>query len=167
MDTLLHLDQGLRLLPAAVSDAQMFYDLDLVIFPRAFEDLEVHRDRLEVYLEGCFKIMDKEKMIGFFESELWSEYHKPAINVKASDRHNPKGTIFFITCIGFLPEYTGRGIGSQVMQFVFERAREIGCEAVYLQADDRSKGFYEKLGFQLKESFDGDSGYDYSMYYVL
>ena len=45
-----------------------------------------------------------------------------------------------------LPEYIGQGVGKQLFLHVLSRSREMGCEALQLEADPNAVGFYEKMG---------------------
>jgi len=49
------------------------------------------------------------------------------------------------------PEFRGRGIGSQMMQFVMKRAREENCYKLMLSSNKKrafAHRFYKQLGFQ-------------------
>lgn len=49
------------------------------------------------------------------------------------------------------PEYRGRGVGSQLMQFVMGKAQEENCYKLMLSSNKkrvRAHRFYEQLGFQ-------------------
>ena len=48
------------------------------------------------------------------------------------------------------PAYRGRGIGTALMEFVEEVARERGAELMTVQPDKEAEGFYEKLGFNVE-----------------
>ncbi len=48
------------------------------------------------------------------------------------------------------PAYRSRGIGTALMEFVEEVARERGVELITVQPDKEAEGFYEKLGFDVE-----------------
>jgi GNAT superfamily N-acetyltransferase len=54
-------------------------------------------------------------------------------------------------CLGTMPEYRGRGIGRQLVQFAAERARMLGVDLT-LQTfrGDGLVGFYENMGFSIR-----------------
>jgi len=47
-----------------------------------------------------------------------------------------------------LPEYRGRGIGRQVLDYLVVAARERGARLAYLHAQVPVEGFYLKYGFR-------------------
>lgn len=49
--------------------------------------------------------------------------------------------------IAVLREYRGRGIGTQIIRALLDRARQEGLPRVYLGSQMHAVGFYEKLGF--------------------
>ena len=50
--------------------------------------------------------------------------------------------------VAVLREWRGMGIGSQVVEFLLERAREMGTSLVYANAQTWTEGFYQKMGFE-------------------
>lgn len=58
----------------------------------------------------------------------------------------------YLEKIYFVKEWTGKGIGRELMQFVFNRAKELNCDCVWLMAMDTSEkpiAAYEKAGFTI------------------
>lgn len=49
--------------------------------------------------------------------------------------------------IAVLPEYRGKGLGKYVVELLTEKARESGCKAVYIGAQQYAVPFYEKCGY--------------------
>jgi len=52
----------------------------------------------------------------------------------------------------FIKEWTGKGVGRELMNFAFERAKEINCDCVWLVAMDTADKpirAYEKAGFTI------------------
>lgn len=47
-----------------------------------------------------------------------------------------------------LQEYRGKGIGSAMMSFALNKAKELGYKHVILQATEDGMGIYQKIGFQ-------------------
>ena len=46
-----------------------------------------------------------------------------------------------------LGEYRGRGIGFALLKATIQKARTLGMNGVYLNAQTHALGFYERLGF--------------------
>ena len=113
---------------------------------------------LDWYLEGCFgdeflknEIADKnveyyiisseDKNIGILKFVL----HKPLPN---SDIENA----LYLEKIYFIPEWTGKGIGRELINFTFDRAKELNRDCVWLVAMDTSDkpvAAYERAGFTI------------------
>jgi ribosomal protein S18 acetylase RimI-like enzyme len=49
-----------------------------------------------------------------------------------------------------IPEYQGRGIGSQILMRLMERCREAGVHDIQLFSARGKRGFYEKHGFEAR-----------------
>ena len=52
---------------------------------------------------------------------------------------------------GLAPDWQGRGIGKEMMQFAVDRFRETGCYKLALTSGVKTnvaRGFYESLGFK-------------------
>lgn len=56
------------------------------------------------------------------------------------------------------PEFQGRGYGKAVMCELEERAKARGCTEVILSVSLPSKGFYERLGYEMIEACSKDVG---------
>jgi GNAT superfamily N-acetyltransferase len=69
--------------------------------------------------------------------------HKP---LPDSDIENA----LYLEKIYFVKEWTGKGVGRQLMEFVFDRAKELKRDCIWLMAMDTSEkpiAAYEKAGF--------------------
>jgi len=115
-------------------------------------------DGLEWYLNRCFGdkflqnelidpnveyyiISSAEQNIGVMKLVL----HKPLPN---SDIENA----LYLEKIYFIKEWTGKGIGRELVNFAFERAKETNCDCVWLVAmdtADKPVQAYERAGFTI------------------
>lgn len=152
---------GRSISPLALADLDEVKRIDDIVFPHDAEDREVYEDRLKTFPEGCYKIMVGEKMAGFLTSEAWSDYHTTEINRKASVFHNPKGEIIFVSALGILPEFQGKGLGGELLLFFIEKMKSEGRKSIYLMAANKARTFYEKYGFRfVKKEEDRGNIYD-------
>lgn len=58
----------------------------------------------------------------------------------------------YLEKIYFVKEWTGKGVGREVMDFVYQRARETGCDCIWLTAMDTAEkpiAAYQKAGFEI------------------
>jgi ribosomal protein S18 acetylase RimI-like enzyme len=58
---------------------------------------------------------------------------------------------FYLQNLAVVPELRGRGVGQRLLEDVFERARQAGCEAVHLDlyAGNPAQALYERAGFKV------------------
>ena len=113
---------------------------------------------LDWYLERCFgdeylknEIADKNVEYYIVSSEgknigvLKLVLHKP---LPDSDIENA----LYLEKIYFIPEWTGKGVGRELINFTFDRARELKRDCVWLVAMDTSDkpvAAYERAGFRI------------------
>ncbi len=113
---------------------------------------------LEWYLERCFGVE-------FLQNELVDE--NVEYYIIAAEEHNigilklvlrkllPDSDVenaLYLEKIYFIKEWTGKGVGREVMDFVFQRAREINCGCIWLVAMDTAEkpiAAYKKAGFEI------------------
>lgn len=64
-----------------------------------------------------------------------------------------------------LPEQQGTGLGAWMLNEVISRVRRLGGKTLQLNVNrfNRAKGFYEKMGFRVKETVDISIGEGYFM----
>lgn len=58
----------------------------------------------------------------------------------------------YLEKIYFIKEWTGKGVGRELMNFVFERAKELNCDCVWLVAMDTAEkpiAAYKRAGFEI------------------
>jgi GNAT superfamily N-acetyltransferase len=53
-----------------------------------------------------------------------------------------------ISCVFVMPDQSGKGVGSTLMQTVEDKAREEGCVSVHLSSSVTARTFYEALGYR-------------------
>lgn len=137
--------------------------IDKEIFKEGHEGDSVLVNRLRTFPEGCFVALDKGREVGYLSAEIWSKKHKIASNINASENHDEKGTILYISGLGVLPHYQNKKIGSQLLEKAIHLAQKRKLKRIILRTHAiRSKRFYEKFGFQqisYKDIEQGDACY--------
>ncbi len=58
------------------------------------------------------------------------------------------GTIGHIEDVAVHPNAQGQGVGTKIVQFLIDLARESGCYKVILSCTDKNTAFYTRLGFR-------------------
>jgi N-acetylglutamate synthase-like GNAT family acetyltransferase len=61
--------------------------------------------------------------------------------------NQPKETIIELEFLFVLPSFIGKGIGNQLLQHAFIKAKNLKCTQVSLLADPHAVSFYESKGF--------------------
>ncbi|MEK7523824.1 MAG: GNAT family N-acetyltransferase [Patescibacteria group bacterium] len=121
--------------------------IDDLAFPQDAEGREIYEDRIKTFPAGCYKITLEGKMVGFLSSELWSEYHPTILNRKASLFHDPVGKIVFVSALGIMPGYQGKGLGSRLLKMFIQKMKNDNRTSIYLRSANKARPFYEKHGF--------------------
>ncbi len=102
--------------------------------------------RTEVFVEEQGVLSEEE----FDGSDSFSENLVLYVNKKAAATgrivigERGEGMIGRIAC---LKEYRGQGLGKVLVEELIRRCGEKGFDTVYIHAQTRVRGFYEKLGF--------------------
>ena len=63
--------------------------------------------------------------------------------------NQPKGTSVELEFLFVLPVFIGEGIGNQLIQHAFLKAKELNCNKVTLLADPNAVTFYGSKGFEI------------------
>jgi GNAT superfamily N-acetyltransferase len=58
---------------------------------------------------------------------------------------------YYAVTVFVLPESHGQGVGTQLMEAVESKARELGAEKITVRASITAKGFYQKLGYRFRD----------------
>ena len=115
-------------------------------------------DGLEWYLNRCFgdEFLQREIINANVEYYIISvEEQNIGILKLVSHKPLPASDILaalYLEKIYFTKEWTGKGVGHDLMKFVFERAKEIKLECVWLVAMDTAEKpilAYKKAGFAI------------------
>lgn len=85
-----------------------------------------------------------------------------------------EGNDLYIGNLVVVPEYRGKGIGTEIIEYTFQLAREKNCKRVLLDVifeNDRAKNLYERMGFRVccEKNFKwlGNSEGTYGMEYII
>ena len=127
------------------------------------KDIEFMQD----ILEDDDKIFNKDYLSNFIKNDnsygfVAKEENKIVGFAYAYTLLRPDGkTMLYLHSIGMLPNYQNRGYGTQLLSFIKEYSRKIGCSEMFVITDKgnpRACHVYEKLG--------GKNDYDDEIVYV-
>ena len=92
------------------------------------------------------------------------------LNCPSPDKRVPYEPVLKICRLYLLREYMGFGFGDQLMQFSLEKAKLLGCRAVWLtvwEHNPRAISFYHKWGFTQVSTDDFILGEDVQLDYLM
>lgn len=61
---------------------------------------------------------------------------------------NPSGHCAYLMNIYVRKNYRSRGIGRQMVEWLVTKAREMGCDKIYLETTDAAHSLYNNVGFK-------------------
>ncbi|MDD7914951.1 GNAT family N-acetyltransferase [Polaribacter ponticola] len=93
------------------------------------EDLTVSERIIEEMI--VYKFISDDKIIGFY-----------ILN-------QPELRVVELEFLFVLPVFIGKGIGNQLIQHAFQKAKDLGCNKITLLADPNAVTFYGSKGFEI------------------
>lgn len=80
------------------------------------ESRHVFVDRIKVFKDGFFVLKCRGEVIGYISSEIWNsriKYDRDIFSLGhcIKESHNENGDEIYISSIGLMPNYRGRGLG--------------------------------------------------------
>jgi ribosomal protein S18 acetylase RimI-like enzyme len=143
---------GYRL--ATAEDAEMLAELGAHTFTQTFGHL-YQPDDLEIFLQNHSpENWDKELSDPAFEVCVAEQDGKLVGYVKLGPPHlpfEPRGEAAELRQLYVVEEVKGQGVADALIQWVIERARDLGADNLYLSVfteNHRARRFYEKYGFE-------------------
>lgn len=104
---------------AFVSDIQDIMNVEAEAFVTPIrEKEEVFVERITVFPQGFFVLIDEDtnKVCGYFASERWESYALTSddflLDHSARERHKNNGSYVYISSMGILQAYRGKGLGT-------------------------------------------------------
>jgi len=95
---------------------------------------------------------EKEHFLGFYTLDTFS-IHREQFELDRPSSLLPAVPVIKLGMLGVDRSIQGRGIGKRLLRDALLRVIEIshisGCAGVYLLAEEKAIGFYEKLGFAM------------------
>ncbi|AKL95734.1 GCN5-like N-acetyltransferase [Clostridium aceticum] len=83
------------------------------------EKEEVFLERIEIFNDGFYVVEKNDTVVGYISTEIW-EYEEKIdskwfdLGHSISQLHNPNGTELYISSMGLLPNYRGKGLGKEI-----------------------------------------------------
>jgi GNAT superfamily N-acetyltransferase len=124
---------------------QMLADAIHVSHP---EDMDVLAERQGLYPQGCLVLEEAGDVIGYTLAHPWRSHAPPPLNQKLGALPD-KPTTFYVHDVALLPQARGKGYAAQGTRILVEHARNMGFGNLSLVAVNRSRTFWETLGFHV------------------
>lgn len=61
---------------------------------------------------------------------------------------NPSGYCAYLMNIYVRKEYRGHGVGHSIVYWLVKKARQLGCDKIYLETTDGARSLYKDIGFK-------------------
>lgn len=61
---------------------------------------------------------------------------------------NPSGKCAYLMNIYVREEHRAHGVGHEIVRWLVEKARELGCDKIYLETTDCGRPLYKSIGFK-------------------
>jgi GNAT superfamily N-acetyltransferase len=111
------------------------------------EDPEVFAERLRLYRHGCHVLDQDGAILGYAIAHPWRFAEPPALNTRL-DALPVAATTYYVHDVALLPEGRGRGHAAEAARRLAAHARAEDFATMTLVAVNRSRSFWEKLGFR-------------------
>jgi GNAT superfamily N-acetyltransferase len=134
-------------------DLKRVHEIQQAVYPAIFhEQVDVFKERLRIFSEGCLGAWDKEQLIGYVFSHPWIlnqevALHKTALNLPI------QANCLYLHDMAIDPHYRGLGIGSQLWNSIQLKAKAMNLYSVALVAVLGAETFWERCGFVTVNSF--------------
>lgn len=116
----------------------------LTYYPYMPESLESFQSKQKAYPQGCLGLFNNDVMIGYMLSHPWNN---SVIKLNAIIKPVINPTCYYLHDISILPEYQGNKFGQKMVGKAIELGNELGLKKFSLVSVNKSKKFWEKMGF--------------------
>jgi GNAT superfamily N-acetyltransferase len=135
----------MRIFKATLSDVPELVDLLATLFEQEVE----FEPNAEAQRSSLSKIILDEK-IGTVLVAKGNEKILGMINLLFTESTALGSKVAILEDVVILPEFRGQGIGSQLIDYVIEEAKRVGCKRITLLVDienAKAQSFYQKKSF--------------------
>jgi ribosomal-protein-alanine N-acetyltransferase len=122
------------------------------------ENEDIFKERISIFPEGFIIMTYNERVIGYLCSELWKyKYKVEAENFilghSINKFHNNNGNELYISSMGILPQYRGKGMGRVLFEnsldYILERYKNLKTAVLIVSKKwENAIGIYRKNNFK-------------------
>lgn len=114
------------------------------------EDVDVLKSKWLASPETCFQFQDDSgKTVSYFLTHPWHLNSAPKLHDVIPE--DCSGQQLFLHDLAVSPDVAGQGIGKQMVEAFFERAKALGYSRFMLVAVQGSVPFWSRYGFQVTD----------------
>ena len=147
---------------AGPADIKLIRELTYLVWPQTYSDL-LSEEQITYMLDMMYS-----------ETSLEKQMREGCQFVIINDKEGPVGFAsyqeiepahFKLHKIYVLPSQQGKGTGKFMIDWIIETIKDLGANSLQLQVnrENKARGFYEKLGFDVIQEADFDIGKGYFM----
>lgn len=121
------------------------------------ENEDTFLERINTFSDGFYLMEYNNSVIGYIGTEIW-EYKEETDNKyftlghSIKETHNPNGNELYISSMGILPDFRGKGLGKVLFQdsinYIINKNKNIKSEILIVSEKwDNARKIYKKNGF--------------------
>jgi GNAT superfamily N-acetyltransferase len=134
--------------PAAVCDLDDIQRIADQIHPDLQERPEIFAERLKLFPEGCFVLVQNERVVGYGLSHPWFLNSIPPLNQLLGSIPRSPGCLL-IHDVAALPQARGYGAARTLIELTAKLARERGIPCLALVSVYKTRPLWTRLGFEV------------------
>lgn len=134
--------------PMEPEDLEAVHALGTRVHPGYPERIEVFRERLRLYPEGCHVLERDGELLGYVISHPWHPLMPPKLDSLVTAMPTFPAT-FYIHDLALLPAARGTGAGAGAVSLLVGHAQAIGLTDLSLVAVNASVPFWKRQGFDV------------------
>ena len=134
--------------PAAVNDLIDIQRIGDQIHPDLHERPEVFAERLKLFSEGCFVLVQNEQVVGYGLSHPWFLNSIPPLDQLLGSIPQSPGCLL-IHDVAALPQARGHGAAAILIELTAKLARKHGIPCLALVSVYNTRPLWARLGFEV------------------
>lgn len=127
------------------------------------ENIEVYKERIDIFPEGAMVIEKEAEVMGFITSEIWGKDKiRPAdfeLGHSIGEVHNEKGNTVYISSFALSKRVRGKGIGrlffNRYIDYILDRYKNLERIVLIVSEEwEKARKIYKRYGFETSFSVD-------------
>lgn len=111
------------------------------------ESIDVLRSKWNQSPESCFVYQEDNNILGYLLAHIWNEDTPPKLFQPLPEQSRKSGSVLFLHDLAVSTQASGKGIGSKMVNNLFNVAIRQNFTQIRLVAVQDSFSFWSKMGF--------------------